>query len=130
MAKKIYTINLPAMYADHHVIEVRRLLMEVPGVSDVYASSGFQVVEIEAEETVEEALLVKILEKAGYIGELPVDAEVEITAAESGGKSKEHRHSSLYEQTRQAVSFTQVVKSNGKALWPCPGMGAIKRIEE
>ena len=130
MAKKIYTINLPAMYADHHVIEVRRLLMDVPGVSDVYASSGFQVAEIETEDTVEETTLIEILEKAGYIGELAIDGEIEITAAEAGGKSKIFRHSAIYEQTSQAVSFTQVVPSGSKALWPCPGLGPITRVEE
>ena len=34
------------MYGDHHVVEVRRLLLEMPGVTDVYASSSFQVVEV------------------------------------------------------------------------------------
>jgi copper chaperone CopZ len=40
------SLELPAMYGDHHVTEVRRILLELPGVEDVYASSGFQVVEL------------------------------------------------------------------------------------
>ena len=39
-------INIPAMYADHHVQEVRRLLLEIAGIEDVYASSCFQTVEV------------------------------------------------------------------------------------
>ena len=33
---------LAALYADHHVIEVRRILLEVPGVDTVDASSAFR----------------------------------------------------------------------------------------
>ena len=40
------TISAPAMYGDHHVVEVRRILLETPGVEDVYASSCFQAVEV------------------------------------------------------------------------------------
>ncbi len=51
-------IDVPAMYADHHVVEVRRILLDVPGVRAVYASSAFGVVEIDfdAEHTSSEAL--------------------------------------------------------------------------
>ena len=44
MEKKSF--KLPAMYADHHVVEVRRILLEMPGVQDVYASSAFQVADV------------------------------------------------------------------------------------
>ena len=40
---KTLSLELPAMYGDHHVIEVRRILLEIDGVKDVYASSSFQV---------------------------------------------------------------------------------------
>ena len=39
-------IHVPAMYGDHHVLEVRRILLELPGVLDVYASSCFQTVQV------------------------------------------------------------------------------------
>ena len=39
-------IAVPAMYGDHHVLEVRRILLAMPGVEDVYASSGFQTVQV------------------------------------------------------------------------------------
>lgn len=44
MEKKSF--ELPAMYADHHVVEVRRLLLETSGIKDVYASSAFQVADV------------------------------------------------------------------------------------
>ena len=49
MKKKLF--ELPTLYGDHHVIEVKRLLSEIPGVLDIYASSAFQVVEVPYDET-------------------------------------------------------------------------------
>jgi len=40
MQKKSF--DVPAMYGDHHVSEVRRILLEIPGVEEVYASSAFK----------------------------------------------------------------------------------------
>ena len=45
--KKI-SLDLPTLFGDHHVTEVRRLLLELPGVAEVYASSSFQIVEVVA----------------------------------------------------------------------------------
>lgn len=130
MAENIYTIKLPALYGDHHVLEVRKLLMGVSGVESVYASSAFQLAEIETNASVTKDELLKVLEDAGYLGELPVNAEIEISPVEAGGKSKVFRHSSLYKQTRQAISFTQEVDNSGKTLWPCPGMGPIESLDD
>ncbi len=60
-------MNLPTMYADHHVIAVRRLLLSRPGVQNVVASSAFMRVEIEYDPSVispEE--IRRVLENAGY----------------------------------------------------------------
>ena len=65
------TIELPSMYGDHHVIEVRRILLEMPGVEDVNASSGFQVVEVDYDPKKTEAADIKAkLEEEGYTQEL------------------------------------------------------------
>ena len=45
MMEKI-TVDLPTMYGDHHVTDVRRILLALPGVEDVYASSAFRLVEV------------------------------------------------------------------------------------
>ena len=43
---EVFTIELPAMYGDHHVVEVRRILLDITGVEAVYASRGFRAAEI------------------------------------------------------------------------------------
>ena len=126
------TIELPSMYGDHHVIEVRRILLEIPGVEDVYASSGFQVVEIEYDpEKTEVAALKAKLEEAGYTQELPVAAETGEAAykGSNGDKGEFFRHTAVFEQTQEGVSFTQEVSYEGRPLWPCPGMGVVKQVE-
>ena len=37
-------LNIPDMWADHHVLKVRALLLAMPGVQDVIASSAFRMV--------------------------------------------------------------------------------------
>jgi copper chaperone CopZ len=38
------TVNLPTMFADHHVLKVRETLSALQGVGDVYASSAWHAV--------------------------------------------------------------------------------------
>jgi copper chaperone CopZ len=127
------TIEVPTMYGDHHVVEVRRLLLEIPGVEDVYASSGFHVVEVtyDPEKVGPEALTHK-LEQAGYTGELPMPVEVSAVPVTGNGKRPFFRHTAVYETTKSTVSFAQQVNYQGRPLWPCPGMGPIsaKKLEE
>ncbi|MFQ5436362.1 MAG: heavy-metal-associated domain-containing protein [Anaerolineae bacterium] len=124
------TFHLPTMYGDHHVVEVRRLLLEMAGVTDVYASSGFQIIEVQFEDSqVTKETIESKLAEAGYSGELPMPAEVGMAANENGGKTF-FRHTAAFEQTGKVVSFGQKVPYNGRPLWPCPGMGAVKTIEE
>jgi copper chaperone CopZ len=129
MKKK--TFELPALYGDHHVMEVRRILLEIPGVKDVYASSAFHVVEVAYDEKKvnDQELQVK-LDEAGYLGEWPIftDSKKVVTAEES--KSASMRHTAVYEQIKQTVSFSQNVGYRGRPLWPCPGMGLIKGMDE
>ena len=74
MATKAF--ETPALYGDHHVVEVRRILMELPGVKEVYASSGFQTVEVTYDSKKVKAEQIKAkLEESGYLGEIPILAE-------------------------------------------------------
>lgn len=59
--------DLPAMYADHHVLAVREALLQTDGVADVVASSLEQRVWVEFDpaKTSAEALAA-VLERAGY----------------------------------------------------------------
>lgn len=125
------TLDLPAMYGDHHVIEVRRLLQELPGVDDVYASSGFQVVEVQYDEaklSLEE--INAVLDEAGYLGEIPVTVEQGAVEDRENGDKPYFRHTVAYEQTGKSISFAQQVPFAGRPLWPCPGIGPIKLVEE
>jgi excisionase family DNA binding protein len=59
--------DVPAMYADHHVIAVRQALLSVAGVEDVWASSAWQQVQVTYNPaTVSPADLGRALEQAGY----------------------------------------------------------------
>ena len=82
----VLTLDLPAMYGDHHVVEVRHILLSLEGVEDVYASSGFRAVEITYNnKKITKAELTEKLEGAGYLGELPIPKESELPANESNG---------------------------------------------
>lgn len=122
---KTLAVNVPSMYADHHVTEVRRILLALPGVSEVYASSAFHAIEIayDPKKTAEEAIKAA-LEPTGYLNELPAPAEPGVAMTEEGGR-RFARHTASYPQTGQAVSFVQKVVHRGQSGWACPGMGTL-----
>lgn len=121
------TLELPALYGDHHVLEVRRILFELPGVEDVYASSNFHVVEITYDPArVDEEAILACLSSASYLD--PLDVPQEPPTASRLAES--FRHTAAYAQTRQVVSFAHRVAYAGRPLWPCPGMGPLERIDE
>ena len=123
-------LDVPALYGDHHVSEARRILLELPGVSDVYASSAFHTIEVTYDPSKVNADAIRAsLSEAGYLDELPMPAESGVAvSAESAGTF--FRHTTTYEQTRQVVSFAQNVAYSGKPLWYCPGMGVIEKTEK
>ena len=125
------TLELSTMYADHHVIEVRRILLALPGVQDVYASSAFRVVEATYDPAKINDLEIQVkLDEAGYLGEWSVLAETGKAVGSGDGPNAFLRHTSVYEQVKRVVSFSQNVSHQGRPLWPCPGMGPIRGMEE
>jgi len=119
----------PALYGDHHVSEVQRILKELPGVEEVYASSAFQAIEVAFDETKTSAdQIAAVLEEAGYLGEIPMLAEAGVAVEKKEGDGV-FRHTAVYETVKQTVSFAQRVQYQGRALWPCPGMGVVKMDE-
>ena len=128
---KSVTFQVPAMYGDHHVVEVRRVLSAVPGVQDIYASSAFHVVQVTYDEgqTNDIDLQVK-LDNAGYLGEWSIHTESNMAVNTVEGQQTFFRHTATYEQLKQTVSFAQNVSYQGRPLWPCPGMGVIKGMDE
>lgn len=124
------TISVPAMYGDHHVLEVRSLLLALAGVAEVNASSCFQMVEVIFDPAKVTASQIKTtLEEAGYLDELPVPVETGIAASSVANSSETtfFRHTATFEQTKQVVGFAQDVSTQGRSLWPCPGLGVIAR---
>jgi len=128
---KTKTFEAPTLYGDHHVIEVRRILLELKGVTDVYASSAFHVIEVtyDASKIKEQQITAK-LEEAGYLGEWSVPTETGVAAQPGDGERPFFRHTTTYETTRKTISFTQRVGYHGRPLWYCPGIGMLKREEE
>ena len=129
---EVLSLELPAMYGDHHVVEVRRLLYDLPGVQDVYASSGFRSAEVtfDPEKVSAEDIKAK-LDQSGYIGELFIPEEMAAESASTGtGKKGFFRHTAAYETTNQVVSFGQTVNYVGRALWPCPGMAPLNGMDD
>jgi len=128
----VLMLDLPAMYGDHHVVEVRRILLGLDGVDEVYASSGFRAVEITYDpKKIKKADIETKLDSVGYLGELPVPQETGIAVnGLNGGQETFYRHTEAYEQTNNVVSFAQQVASEKRALWPCPGMAPITSIDE
>jgi copper chaperone CopZ len=127
---KNLTLEVPAMYGDHHVIEVRRILLETPGIEDVYASSSFHTVDVNYDpQMVDESEIRRKLEESGYLGDWSLISEA-VKPAEDGVDGDKHfRHTAVYEQIKE-VSFAQVVDQVGRPLWPCPGIGIIKGMDE
>ena len=121
--------ELPAMYGDHHVMEVRRVLSALPGVEAIYASSAFHVVEVTFDETkLSVETIEDRLEEAGYLGDLPVPAETGVAAG--NGQNLLFRHTTAHEAIGSTVSFAQSVPFAGRPVWPCPGIGLIQGSEE
>lgn len=126
--KKTVTFDTPALYGDHHVLEVRRILQALPGVEEVYASSAFHVVDVTYDDARQsEAEIARQLDEAGYLGEWLLPSEQGIAAHLQTDKALSYfRHTEVFETSRQVVSFAQKVNYSGRPLWNCPGFGVIK----
>lgn len=124
-------IEIPIMYGDHHVLEVRKILLAIPGVNDVYASSNFGVVKVTFDPSLTNELEIKMkLDEAGYLGEWTMPVEFISAEEKFGDQPKFFRHTDVYETVKGVVTFTQNVNYTGRPLWPCPGMGIIREKME
>ena len=118
--------DTPALYGDHHVIEVRRVLLQMPGIQEVYASSCFHAVEVSfAPARVTPEAIAACLASAGYLEPLPVAAESGGYLAPADGGGVPSRHTSTSTGIKQPVSFAQDVSQALRSGWPCPGMGIL-----
>ncbi len=64
-------LDVPTLWADHHVLKVREALVNLPGVEDVFASSAWKQVLVRYDETqTDQAQIEQALAAAGYpVGE-------------------------------------------------------------
>jgi copper chaperone CopZ len=88
-------IDVPSMYADHHVLTVRKVLTALDGIQEVYASSAFGQVLVKYDpERVQAETITKALTDAGYTQalEMPVQDKV----AEDVWKFGNSRRTSTY----------------------------------
>jgi copper chaperone CopZ len=69
-------LEMPTMFADHHVLKVRDALDELKGIDEIYASSAWKKIMISyKEKSIKPAEIKAALKKAGYPpgeGEMPV----------------------------------------------------------
>jgi len=69
-------IEVPTLWADHHVLKVREVLVNLEGVRDVYASSAWKQVLVDYNNReIKRAEIEEALAKAGYPageGEVPI----------------------------------------------------------
>jgi len=127
---KKLTIDLPGMYGDHHVTEVRKILLELPGVAEVYASSCFLVAEVTYDPSLITAdAITARLDGAGYLGTMAMPLESGESPLTPDTSAIFFRHTVAYQQTGRTVGFAQNVVHTGRALWPCPGMETMKTKE-
>lgn len=121
------TLDLPRMYGDHHVVEVRRLVLDLPGVQEVYASSAFRVLEVVFDPAlVSEEEITRTLDEAGYLGEMEFPTETGVAAYQTGNGNAFFRHTQSNGNAKQVVRFARQVKTDGQSNWPCPGMGVVR----
>lgn len=124
------TLSLPTMYGDHHVLEVRRILLNMPGVQEVYASSCFQIVQVSYDPAQLDAARIRAaLVEAGYSEDLTIPTERRGIPYEPDRRDGVPRHTAAYEQTGSVISFAQTTDQPQRALWPCPGLGVIKTVD-
>ncbi len=124
---EIVTLPVPMMYGDHHVVEVRKLISALPGITDIYASSCFQVVEVQYDAQAVTADEIKnSLELAGYLGDVSLPVEIGSTFNEENGQEPFFRQTAVHKQTRDSIGFAQKAPYAGRPLWPCPDIGTLK----
>jgi hypothetical protein len=111
------TLELPAMYGDHHVLAVRQILLGLEGVSDVWASATWRSVKVTFDPgKISAEQINKRLDEEGYMQ--PADTPVLEPAA-----NPTQRFTTAFVEAGKQVSFAPVYHmAESRPLYPCPGM--------
>lgn len=114
---KDLVLNLPALYADHHTTEVKKILKGIEGVRDIFASSAFHQVALKFDPKVVKPEIIEEALKANGYSQMAVDSAFATSVGE-----KATRHTAVFSGTGDAMSFAETGPSWGdRPLWPCPG---------
>jgi len=112
-------LTIPTLYGDHHTVAVRRILGELPGVTNVFVSAASHQVSLthDAGKTSRQAIE-KALADQGYApGEGDLAYPIQTTFAEEAT-----RHTATISGTGTSLAFAEVTQVvQGRPLWPCPG---------
>lgn len=115
------TLELPTMYGDHHVVEVRGLLAGLAGVRPVVASAAWQKVVLDYDPAQISPAQIKLaLAERGY-----TDDPISVPPVAS-------RHGELTEFALAPGAFEQFVEKvpAWSPLGPCPGFSVRHPGEE
>ena len=125
-----FVFDLPFLFGDHHVIEVKKLLEKITGVAETYVSSSFHTVEVtyNPDLTGPEAFIA-CLEEAGYIGEAIIPEEIGVSSTSDKMNSPFFRKTNVYDATPKVVSFRQSLVLLNRRVWPIPGFGAVLSVK-
>lgn len=126
-----YSISLPSMFGDHHVTEVRRVLGALPGVAQIYASSSFQLVELEFDPgKTSPEMIRETLQQHGYLEETLAPVEIHKDPSDLEGEQPYFRHTASIQNVKKTISFQQQVVAASRPLWPCPGLTPLIEVEK
>lgn len=107
------TIELPSMYADHHVVAVRAALTALPSVGSIYASAAWRKVELDYDASrIDADTIRRALQACGYAtdasGMPPVSPRTRLSTEYAVGPGG-------------VEQFVERVSTWGEPMGACPG---------
>jgi len=119
-------LTIPALYGDHHTLEIRSILGGLRGVTVTLVSPALHqvVLRYEPSEIAREAIE-QTLAGRGY----PVGSPE--TAYPVSRAERATRHSAAYSGTGEALAFSESAPQwLNRPLWPCPGLEPMRSVED
>lgn len=119
-------LTVPALYGDHHTLDVRSILGGIKGVSLTYVSPAAHQIALRYEATeTSPQVIEQALAQRGYLAGAPETA-YPISPAE-----RATRHSAAYSGTGEALAFSESAPHFvNRPLWPCPGLEPMRIVED
>ncbi|MBN1889522.1 MAG: heavy-metal-associated domain-containing protein [Thermoflexales bacterium] len=112
------SLDVPAMYGDHHVLAVRKLLEAMAGVETVYATSAFKSVSVTFDPAkTNQAEIERVLTENGYAP--GVEPPVPVWQPDPQGGPRFVIASGLAQMT--SFTMPELATTASGAPRPCPG---------